>query len=98
MHFPLAYWSVLKAAYTYITKPRQTKQVRRWGWEQRELVKVPSESGGDGGGTCHLTWVGAFPEHGGKVFVQQEVLHVAHLVVHRDKVVHGHVCALLDSF
>lgn len=40
--------------------------------------------------------VGAVAEGHGLVFVLQEVLHVAHLVVDRDQVVHGHHRALFD--
>lgn len=40
--------------------------------------------------------VGAVAEGHGLVFVLQEVLDVAHLMVHRDQVVHRHHRALLD--
>lgn len=40
--------------------------------------------------------VGAVAEGDGLVLVLQEVLHMAHLVVHCDEVIHVHHCALLD--
>lgn len=39
-------------------------------------------------------WVGAGAERNGLVFVLQEVLHMAHLMVHSDQVIHSHNGAL----
>lgn len=40
--------------------------------------------------------VGAVAERDGLILILQEVLNVAHLMVHSDEVVQGHHCALLD--
>lgn len=40
--------------------------------------------------------VGSVTEGHGLVFVLQKILHVAHLMVYCDQVVHGHNCALFD--
>ena len=42
------------------------------------------------------TRVGPVAERDGLVLVLQEVLHMAHLVVHGDEVIHGHHGALFD--
>lgn len=79
--------SIYKQAKT--DKTRHEKRVQEAGTRSRgsrwSLVPVS------------LTWVGTFPKHSGKVFVQQEVLNMAHLVVYSDQVTHCHVCTLLDS-
>ncbi len=42
--------------------------------------------------------VGAVTERDGLILILQEVLNVAHLMVHGDEVVHGHHRALLDPW
>lgn len=40
--------------------------------------------------------VGAVTERDGLIFILQEILHMAHFVVHRNQIVHVHHCALLN--
>lgn len=42
------------------------------------------------------TWIGAFTEGDGLVLVLQEVLHMTHLMVNGDEVIHGYHGALFD--
>jgi len=67
--------------------------------EEPDFLKVAG--GGDRQGqdiTNGLMEAGVGPaaEGDGLVLVLQVVLHVAHLVVHREQLLHGHRCALLD--